>query len=368
MDGLYIGLMSGTSLDGIDAVLVNINDQQCELVRHHYAPLHDQLRERLLRVLDEQHLSLPELCAIDAQLGLQFADAANQLITRKDRVIAIGSHGQTLAHYPTGPFANSLQIGDANRIARQTGITTVTDFRRADVAAGGQGAPLAPAFHAQLFATHGHRYVLNLGGMANLTHLEGERVMGGFDVGPGNVLMDGWIKQQRGYDYDAGGDWARTGRVDDALLAAFMATPFVQEPPPKSTGRELFNADFLARHLDGRNLAAADVQATLTEFTAACVSQALAGLPPGDLVVCGGGAHNQLLMERLTQRTKRATYSSEHLGVNPDYLEAMAFAWFARATLNQVPLRLAGATGASENTVAGAIYFAPNLRLTVNEP
>lgn len=367
MDGLYIGLMSGTSLDGVDAVLVKIDDKGCELVRHHHAPLHGQLRDQLVRVLAEQSVSLPELCAIDAQLGRQFADAANQLISRKDKVIAIGSHGQTLAHYPSGPHANSLQIGDANRIARETGITTVTDFRRADIAAGGQGAPLAPAFHAQCFATRGHRYVLNIGGMANLTHLQDARVMSGYDVGPGNVLLDGWIKQSRGYDYDAGGDWARTGKVDQELLGALLATPYVQEAPPKSTGRELFNAQFLQGHLHGRDLAAADVQATLTEFTAACISLALADLPAGDLVVCGGGAQNQLLMERLTQRTKRATYSSEKLGVSPDYLEAMAFAWFARATLQQMPLRLAGATGARENTVAGAIYFAHNLRLTVNE-
>lgn len=365
MEGLYIGLMSGTSLDGIDAALVHISNGNCTLVRHHTSALPSELRQTLLDACEHQTLPFEHLCTIDNLLGHQFALAANKVIAAGEKVIAIGSHGQTIAHYPS--VGNSLQIGNANLIAARTGITTVTDFRRADMTQGGQGAPLTPAFHAAFMAEKSHRCVLNIGGMANITLLDGHNIRAGFDVGPGNVLLDMWIKKNRGYDYDANGDWARTGSVHTPLLARLMAINYLHEPPPKSTGREFFNEKFLEKMLLGFKLSPADVQATLTEFTAACVAHALAASPMGDIVVCGGGAHNILLMERITNRSRRLTYSSEKIGVHPDYVEAMAFAWFAREALTQQPLNLSQATGAHHNVAAGAIYPAQNLRFNFHE-
>lgn len=367
MDGLYIGLMSGTSLDAIDAALVEFSQGKCELVRHNSTQILPKLKREILTVCNENTVSLDSMCEIDSLLGQQFAQAAAQLIQPGDKVIAIGSHGQTIAHYPQGPQGNSLQIGDANRIVARTGITTVTDFRRADIAAGGQGAPLASAFHAAFMASDTDRYVVNIGGMSNLTHLKASKVIQGFDLGPGNVLMDTWIKKIRGYDYDACGDWARTGKVDEALLNTLLKLPYIHEAAPKSTGREVFNEQLLETLLKDSQLDNADVQATLTEFTAACISNALVNKPAGQILICGGGVHNQLLMERIQLRTKRLTLSSERIGIDPDFVEAMAFAWFAKATLSQTSLQLAHSTGAAHNVISGAIYPATNLRLNFHE-
>ncbi|AFU98699.1 anhydro-N-acetylmuramic acid kinase [Simiduia agarivorans] len=367
MDGLFLGLMSGTSFDGIDCATVRFAADSMELVASDTLALPKPLVARLTEATNMAPMSLAELAALDAELGQCFADAARHSLPADEPLVAIGSHGQTLAHFPRGPLANSLQMGDPNRIVAATQATVVTDFRRADMALGGQGAPLAPAFHGRWMGNGGERLILNIGGMANLTRLSGNEVHAGYDVGPGNVLIDSWIRSQRGYDYDACGDWGRTGRVHAALLARLMDTPYVREPAPKSTGRELFNAAFIQQALAGLTVAPADVQATLTEFTAACVALAAESLPAADIVVCGGGARNHLLMERITYRTRRLTYSSQKIGIHPDYVEAMAFAWFAQQTLMGQPLNIATATGAGHTAVAGAIYPGKGLRFTYHE-
>lgn len=367
MNGLFLGLMSGTSFDGIDCALVRFEGDTMALVASHTYPLPKPLVARLTEATIMAPLSLSELAALDAELGQCFADAARHSLPAQEPLVAIGSHGQTLAHFPRGLLANSLQMGDPNRLVAATGSTVVTDFRRADMARGGQGAPLAPAFHGRWMGTDGERLILNIGGMANLTRLSGAEVHTGYDVGPGNVLIDTWIRNQRGYDYDACGDWGRTGKVHNGLLERLMATPYVREAAPKSTGRELFNAAFIDQSLKGLTLPAADVQATLTEFTAACVALASEHLPAADIVVCGGGARNQLLMERITYRSRRLAYSSQKIGIDPDYVEAMAFAWFAQQTLMGKPLNIATATGARHTAIAGAIYPGKGLRFSYHE-
>jgi anhydro-N-acetylmuramic acid kinase len=275
-------------------------------------------------------------------------------------VAAIGSHGQTLRHGPTGPHPFTMQLGDASVIAERTGVRTVADFRRRDVAAGGQGAPLVPAFHAAMFGGSGEdRAVLNLGGIANITLLPGAGPISGFDTGPGNGLMDAWVLHHHGERYDRGGALAARGAVDEALLRRLLDEPWLSLPPPKSTGRDLFHHGWLQSRLGGEERAVADVQATLCEFTACTVMQALRAALPNcrRLLVCGGGVHNPALRAALAAQWPGLVIESTAAhGLDPDFVEALAFAWLARETLAGRPGNLPAVTGARGLRVLGAIH------------
>ena len=362
--GLFIGLMSGTSVDGIDAALVRFAPHP-EVLRARTFALEPALAAEILRLSQaDARIHLDELGLLDTRLGQALAKAANELLAEAGvaaaEVAAIGSHGQTLRHAPHGDFPFTMQLGDANVIAERTGIRTVADFRRRDVAAGGQGAPLVPAFHATLFGGAAEdRAVLNLGGIANLTLLPADGHVRGFDTGPGNGLMDAWVLRHRGERYDRGGALAAQGTVDPQLLARLLDEPWLALPPPKSTGRDLFHGDWLQARLGDGDLAVEDVQATLCRFTARTVIDALRTTLPGcrQLLVCGGGVHNPALMAALAgEWPGLAIASTAAHGLDPDFVEALAFAWLARETLAGRPGNLAAVTGARGPRVLGAVY------------
>ncbi|MEJ5209751.1 anhydro-N-acetylmuramic acid kinase [Denitratimonas sp. CY0512] len=365
--GLHLGLISGTSVDGIDAALVHFEDTQAAptLVAAHTFAYTPELRKEILALSQAAvSVDLDRVARLDHRIGAAFAEAASTLLhdhaIAPEQVRAIGSHGQTLRHAPHGDFPFSWQIGDANLIAERTGITTIADFRRRDVAAGGQGAPLMPAFHQAMLAPCGEdTAVLNLGGIANLTLLPRAGEVSGFDTGPANGLMDAWMLEHCAQGFDADGRFASSGQPDEALLAALLAEPWFMLPPPKSTGRDLFHLAWLRRHIGARELAAADVQATLLELSARSIVQALRCTQAGTrrLFVCGGGVHNGALMRRLAQLLPDASVQSTAvLGIDPDFVEAMGFAWLARQTLEGLAGNLPAVTGACGPRVLGAIH------------
>lgn len=363
---LFVGLMSGTSADGIDAALVQFPpDGGCRFIHGHNHAWEGPIRDTLIALgQGGEPASLDALGQLDAAVGLAFAAAANQLLAEvgveRTRVRAIGSHGQTIRHRPLADPAFTWQIGDANRIAELTGITTVADFRRRDVAAGGHGAPLMPAFHlAMLGSTGEDRAVLNLGGIANLSLIARDGSIRGFDTGPANALLDGWCQRHLGQPYDADGAFAARGRVDEVLLAKLRAEPWFALPPPRSTGREQFHLQWVEAHFDGTPPAPADVQATLLELTAATVADALLAHLPDvrQVLVCGGGVRNPRLLQRLQARLPgvRVGSSADH-GLDPDYMEAMGFAWLAQQTLAGRPGNLPSVSGARGPRILGAIH------------
>ncbi len=365
---LYIGLISGTSADSIDAVLVRFRDGLPQTLARHAHPWPPLLRERVLAMAQgERALDVDAWGRLDVEIGYQFADAARRLLassgTAATAVCAIGSHGQTLRHRPGGDHPFTLQLGDPSVIAERCRIDVVADFRRADVAAGGQGAPLLPALHAMLLRAPGRtRVVLNLGGIANLTVLAADGDVRGFDTGPANGLLDAWCQRHRGEPFDRDGVFAGSGQILPGLLEALLADPYFALPPPKSTGREYFHLGWLAGQAPVATLKPADVQATLLEFTARSVANAVAQYAPtaGEVLVCGGGVHNPELMRRLDAllAPRRLCSTAEH-GVDPDFLEATAFAWLARQRLLKLPGNLPAVTGARGPRVLGAIYSAP---------
>ena len=365
---LYLGLISGTSADGIDAALVDFEDDQPRLLHGLTHPWPDELRREILAVAQgETQIDLDRLGRLDVAMGIGFADAARRLLREAaiapERVRAIGSHGQTLRHRPDGDHPFTMQLGDASVIAERCGIDVVADFRRADVAAGGQGAPLLPAMHALLLGHAGQtRVVLNLGGIANITRLGADGGVLGFDTGPANGLMDAWCLRQLGRAFDADGAFAASGSVDQRLLQRLLDDPYFALSPPKSTGREYFHLAWLQDRLGDCSTAPADVQATLLELTVRSIADAIARHAPESSLVlaCGGGVHNRLLMERLAARLAPMPLESTAVyGVDPDYLEAMAFAWLARQRLLHLPGNLPSVTGARGPRVLGAIYPAP---------
>ncbi|MCY7312531.1 MAG: anhydro-N-acetylmuramic acid kinase [Pseudoxanthomonas sp.] len=361
---IYLGLISGTSADGIDAALVRF-EPHCELLFGRTYPWDTELRARLIALgQGGEASSLDELGMLDTCLGTAFAHAALQALDdaglKPEQVQAIGSHGQTVRHRPEAAHAFTWQMGDGHVIAERSGITTVADFRRRDVAAGGHGAPLMPAFHlAMLRAADEARAVLNLGGIGNLTLLPRSGEVRGFDTGPANALLDAWCERHTGQAYDAGGQFAASGRVDAGLLARLLGEPWFALPPPKSTGREQFHLGWLQQHLDGDSRRPQDVQATLLELSAATVAQALCSTQPDTMrmLVCGGGVHNPALMARLQACLPGVTVESTALhGLDPDYVEAMGFAWLARETLAGRPGNLPSVTGASGLRVLGTVH------------
>ncbi|QLC72585.1 anhydro-N-acetylmuramic acid kinase [Pseudomonas sp. LPB0260] len=359
---LYLGVMSGTSLDGMDIALIEQSDTT-RLLATHFLPMPDALRAELLELCAPGPDELARAAVAEQRWVALAAQGIGALLDQQkltaEAIRAIGSHGQTVRHEPARGF--SIQIGNPALLAELTGICVVGDFRRRDVAAGGQGAPLVPAFHEALFgAPDSHRAVLNIGGFSNLSLLQPGQAVRGFDCGPGNVLMDAWIQRHRGVSYDHDGSWAASGHVQPVLLQALLSDPFFATQGPKSTGRELFNLAWLDDRLSQLpRFAAQDVQATLLELTATSTVSALTGAmgQPEQLLVCGGGAHNHRLMTRLAELLPDSVVSStEAHGVPADWVEAMAFAWLAHCCLQGVPANRPSVTGARGLRVLGAIY------------
>jgi len=367
---LYVGLMSGTSIDAVDAALIAYQNGEFCIVECREHPIPIKIRERIAALSLQGPDEIEQMGRLDRELGQLFADATLNLleqagISARD-VAAIGSHGQTIRHRPrsAGHSAGqsfTLQIGDPNTIAEITGITTVADFRRRDIAAGGEGAPLAPAFHAAAFAKVGiDRAIINIGGIANVSLLAGRELLMGFDTGPGNTLMDHWIEQNKGHHYDAGGNWAAGGEVDRQLLQKLLQHPYLGISGPRSTGKESFNLSWFYSHcpevgcLNPRN-----VQATLSEFTAATIALGLKSSSASitEAYVCGGGAHNTDLMHRLGRTLGIDKLDTTiALGINPDWVEATAFAWLAHQTLQGLAGNSPVVTGATGARVLGGIF------------
>jgi len=370
---LYIGLMSGTSLDGVDGVLAELDPAAAgragiRVIAHHQAAFPDELRTQLLHLNSRGDDELHRASLAANALVRIYADSVDALLRQcnlePSNVRAIGAHGQTVRHRPQefDGTGYTLQLMNGALLAELCGVDIVCDLRSRDLAAGGQGAPLVPALHAALFAAPGQDVaVLNLGGIGNLTLLPGSGPVRGFDCGPGNALMDLWCQRHRGEAYDARGQWAASGRVDQALLQGLMAEPFLHRPPPKSTGRDLFNAAWLDNALQA--LAApprpADVQATLAEYSAraACVALQTHAPRTQRLLVCGGGAFNDHLMQRLAAQLPGVSVTSTaEAGVPPLQVEALAFAWLAQAFIERQPGNLPAVTGARGPRVLGALY------------
>jgi len=365
MGDYFIGLISGTSMDGIDAALVRFEDSSLEVLQTHEHKYPSELRQKLsVAKLDPGVCSLGDVGSLHAEVGECFRDAANGLLTSAgvdtSTVAAIGSHGQTIRHEPNADRPFSLQIGDPDIISAGTGITTIADFRSADIALGGQGAPLTPIFHEWLFRKPGvNRVVLNIGGIANITVLRGDdSETTGFDTGPGNTLLDAWIGKHLQQSFDDNGDWASQGAVVDELLSRLLADPYIATPPPKSTGFEYFNLDWLAeRGVD--DYSPIDVQATLSAFTACSVAAAILEYASDSsaVYVCGGGVHNADLMQRLAAELPGIiVQSSESAGLDPDWVEAVAFAWLAMRNLHEQPGNLPAVTGARCATILGVVH------------
>ena len=361
----YIGLMSGTSADGIDAVLMEFEPKP-RILATHYSTYPDSVKEHTRRVMLGQHHGDPldETGALDSELGELFGAAVLALLeeskTDPKSVRAIGSHGQTIRHRPRQKHPFTTQIADPNIIAARTGITVVADFRRRDIALGGQGAPLLPAFHKVAFGSETEdRLVLNTGGIANITLLPAKGEVRGFDTGPANVLMDLVCREELKRPFDEAGKVAASGTIDVTLLASMLQEPYFRMPSPKSTGPELFNRPWLDKHLAGRKLATKDLLATLAELTARTVAEAALQHSSGvkHIYVCGGGANNVHLLQRLEAQLPGASVeSTAAIGIDPAWVEAAGFAWLAYRTINNQPGNLPAVTGAGKHTILGAIY------------
>jgi anhydro-N-acetylmuramic acid kinase len=360
---IYVGLMSGTSLDGIDAALLDLSASTPTLLATHYQPYPAELKHALLALHHPAHNELHQAQLLANELARGYAAASAALLQGANfsasQVRAIGCHGQTVRHRPDAGY--TLQLGNAALLAELSNITVVSDFRSRDIAAGGQGAPLVPAFHHHVLRHPGiHRVIVNIGGISNLTDLPPDRATTGFDCGPGNLLMDAWINQHLGQPYDQGGAWAASGTLIPGLLQALLAEPFLHARPPKSSGRDLFNMAWLKRHLRG-NEPPADVQATLLELTAHAISDSIRQFCTAaqEIYLCGGGAHNQALVQRLKTALPNARIElTDQLGIGADWLEAIAFAWLAQQTLHRRSANLPEATGARHPCILGAIYQA----------
>jgi anhydro-N-acetylmuramic acid kinase len=361
----YVGIMSGTSLDGVDIAIVDIeHDADCSVISAATFDFPSSLHMLLQRLVNDGHCHLKNFGALDVALGQFIGHAINTQLSQceiqHNDIVAIGSHGHTVYHSPEGELPFSLQIGNANVIAEITQITTVADFRQRDIAALGQGAPLVPAFHHALFSTPEQtNVILNIGGIANVTVLNAEQAVIGFDTGPGNGLMDAWIQQHLGQAYDQHGNWAASGQSNDALLIQMLSDPYFSQAIPKSTGREYFNLAWLEKQLNQFDevLDAVDVQATLNALTTISIVSSLERYNPQAIYVCGGGVHNRQLMRSLQSQLENVAVSNTaELGINPDWVEAAAFAWLAYRTINRKTGNLPSVTGAKHAVILGAIY------------
>lgn len=388
----YIGLMSGTSADAIDGVIICIDKHQVSLVKTLTLAIPEAIKSMIFDLAISGENEIEKIRYLDYELAQLFSQISLELCQKSnistDNIQAIGSHGQTIRHYPPDhkspaqqhPASDALlntdslkhgytlQVGDPNIIVQQTGITTVTDFRRKDIAAGGHGAPLAPAFHSAFFASpEKNRIILNTGGIANITYLPAtnhstKNEVIGFDTGPANGLMDAWCQLHLQQHYDKSGQWAASGAIDQELLKALLKHPYFALLAPKSTGRETFNITWVSQILatQNRELSAEDVQATLTELTAETIASEINKIDSkADIYICGGGAHNSYFCERLRQHLPGNKLSTtEVLGIHPDWVEAAAFAWLAKRAINKLPGNLPSVTGAKEEVISGGIYWA----------
>ncbi len=362
--GIYLGMISGTSMDAIDAALVDFDVAPLSIIATSATPFEPELKRRISALIDRaDQVELDEVGQIDVEIGMAFAQAALALMQTAgvgaESVAAIGSHGQTLRHRPDLEVPFTWQIGDPNTLAEMTGVSVVADFRRRDVAAGGQGAPLLPVFHDQVFrSVEEDRVIANLGGIANITILTRGSSVTGFDTGPANRLLDAWIARHLGKDFDADGAWAASGQVDETLLHELLDEPFLRLAPPKSTGRELFNLPWLENRLGLFSRAPRDVQATLRQYTACTLAAAVRQYAPGAaLYVCGGGAHNLGLLNAIAALiAPNRVASTAALGLDPDYVEAVAFAWFAKRTLEGLTSSAGSVTGAKGARILGGVY------------
>ncbi len=365
----YIGLMSGTSLDGIDAALVDFSNNQSKLIQCYYQSFDSELQTRLKKLCYQETVNLPELGRLDCELGTLFAQCIRKLLIQADlpatSITAIGSHGQTIYHSPHTAHPFSLQIGDPNRISKLSGIPVVADFRRADIAVGGQGAPLVPAFHQAIFQSdQENRVIVNIGGIANITVLPtstSAQVIG-FDTGPGNTLLDAWTRKHQKLAYDEDSCFGRSGKLCNPLLERMLKDDYFSQPAPKSTGQEYFSEQWLNNTLNQleQSASASDVQTTLYELTARTIADAIQSVAPNTqrILVCGGGVQNALLMERLEANLSQSTVASTAiLGVDPDWVEAMAFAWMAHCYVENMPSNLPSVTGADRPVVLGGYYL-----------
>ena len=351
----YIGIMSGTSLDGVDVVLCEIDAHECTLISALEYPLAMELKADILTIIEGKN-SVEAVGQIDHRLGLLFTQAVGALLIRENieanSIKAIGLHGQTLWHAPQGVYPFSMQLGDPNILAAKTGIPVVADFRRKDVALGGQGAPFAPAFHAFIFNNIKQPVsIVNIGGMANITVL-GEELIG-YDTGCGNVLLDLWVEAHQGSTYDKDGAWARTGTLDYSLLDRMISDTYFTQATPKSTGREKFNKAWLEEYLSGHTHNPEDIQRTLLELTALSISNEVLKFNPDVTLLCGGGAKNAFLVERIKALMPNIEVA---IAANADQIEAMTFAWLAYKRVHHEKVNLKNVTGAKENAVLGGIY------------
>jgi len=356
---LYIGVMSGTSLDGIDISLCAIDDKVCQEIESHEYPFPQDLKDEILNIISGS-TTLEQIGTLNTKLGNLYAEAINSFIKDKNidnkKVKAIGLHGQTLWHNPHAKYPFSMQLGCPNVVNAKTEIQVISDFRSMDIANGGQGAPFAPAFHQFIFGSKKEKVaVVNIGGMANITILGKE--LKGWDTGVGNVLMDYWIQTCKNLPYDKDGEFAACGSVNKELLKSFLDDDYFKKLPPKSTGREYFNPTWLSNHLPTfQTIKDEDIQRTLLELTALSISNDIKKTDTNLLIVCGGGVKNSFLMQRLEKLCDIEVKSSDELGVSSDFMEAMAFAWLAYKRIHKQKVDLKSVTGAKKNSVLGGIY------------
>lgn len=382
MSDLFIGILSGTSLNSIDAAVVRLprpaqqahqhnKHKKVEIIAAHNHPIPAEFKHTCLQITQQGTSTVDTIGELDQQAGVLFAEAVNALLSNNNipakQIIAIGSHGQTIRHCPNLAHPFSMQIADPNVIAQRTKITTIADFRRRDIAAGGQGAPLAPAFHAAMFRTKVRdRAIINIGGIANITFLSSDlsQPIIGFDVGPGNCLLDLWCQQHFNQAFDNGGKIAASGTIFQPLLQEMLADPFFALSAPKSTGREYFNADWLTQKIQHSGASAAkpaDIQATITKLTSSAIANSISALEQDnfetELYLCGGGANNQAIIDQLVAQLHREVGITTDLGLAPEWVEAGLFAWLAQQCLFQLPGNVPSVTGATMPVVLGGVYL-----------
>jgi len=367
-NSLYIGLMSGTSMDGIDATLMNFQENKFLTVGTLKKNYPKELRSQLIFASKNwKKTNIDQLGRLDQWTGEIFRDAALEIIKKfnikANQIAAIGSHGQTIRHQPKIENPFSMQIGDPNIIAYGTKITTVSDFRRKDLAAGGEGAPLTPIYHKAIFQNNKiNRVVLNIGGISNVTILNknSEEIIG-FDTGPGNTLLDAWIREKLNKPFDKNGQWAKQGSINKTLLNSIMSDPYFDLVPPKSTGTEYFNLNWLNRFIEPKNITEVDIQKTLTVFTSESIAQAIERFNPNteEIILCGGGAKNICLYKEITNRLPKIKISQTNdYGIDSDYLEASAFAYLAKLTISKKTGNVKSVTGSKNQVILGGIYSA----------
>jgi anhydro-N-acetylmuramic acid kinase len=362
MNELFIGIMSGTSMDGLDAVILVTGDNT-EIIEHHSIQFPEQLHHDISELITSSQSSLTDIGSLDVALAKLYSELTMALLQKANltaaQITAIGCHGQTVCHQPDGENRFSMQLGSASNIAENTGITTVTDFRNRDMAAGGQGAPLVPGFHQAIFSDpNQNRLIINIGGIANCTWLPTHGEVTGFDIGPGNTLMDSWIKKLLDEPYDRDGLWAATGRVSDDLLKSALTDNYFSKIPPKSTGREYCNLNWL-HNIAGEmieNLKPEDIQATLLQVTAHTIANTINKYQPDKTYLCGGGVHNSHLLKSIIQLSHGEISDTNELGIDPDHVEAAAFAWLACRCINNETGTISTVTGATHPVISGAIY------------